>query len=269
MESNKSACNDSFRNGTTRTNLVFHFCGRTSLADSGWIAGTGLRTVKHITHWQDKPLVTFYGDEGLYLSWLQSHCYFRDSVGIADVVGWILRHIPFQGIDILIHFPAPSVITSSIILPPRRKLFWNSKHSAIGRCSRTQSVYRENNSFCSSVIVASNFSSFRLIRCRSYRSCSLRILNHEYTTFIKTTIHNQDFTYTKDSMSRTSSLYSLLGLASYSAGSRLPYQKFSKTFITSPSQKACVMLTLSPGYCKWLSWTTLGGCFCCYRLYNE
>ena len=29
------------------------------------------------------------------------------------------------------------------------------------------------------------------------------------------------------------------------------------------------MLPLSPGYCKWLSCTNLGGCFCCYRLYNE
>ena len=28
-------------------------------------------------------------------------------------------------------FPIPPLITSSIILPPMRKLFWNSRHSAI------------------------------------------------------------------------------------------------------------------------------------------
>ena len=67
MESYKSACNDSFRNGTTRIDLVFRFCRRTSPTDSGWIAGTGLRTFEYITHLQDKPLVTFYGSEGLFL----------------------------------------------------------------------------------------------------------------------------------------------------------------------------------------------------------
>lgn len=33
--------------------------------------------------------------------------------------------------------------------------------------------------------------------------------------------------------------------------------------------KVCVMLTLPPGYCKWLCCTNLGGYFYCYRLYNE
>ena len=40
-----------------------------------------------------------------------------------------------------------------------------------------------------------------------------------------------------------SSLYSLPGLASYSAGSRLPYQKSSKTFITSPSSNSVCDVT--------------------------
>ena len=51
-------CNDSFYNGTPRIDRVFHFCGRTPLADFGWLTGTGLRTFKHITHLQDKPLAT-------------------------------------------------------------------------------------------------------------------------------------------------------------------------------------------------------------------
>lgn len=58
VEPYKSACNDSFYNGTPRIDRVFHFCGRTPLADFGWLTGTGLRTFKHITHLQDKPLAT-------------------------------------------------------------------------------------------------------------------------------------------------------------------------------------------------------------------
>ena len=48
-------------------------------------------------------------------------------------------------------------------------------------------------------------------------------------------------------ISRTSSLYSWLGFASYSAGSRLPYQNSSKTFITSPSLKSVCDVTSGGG----------------------
>ena len=54
-------------------------------------------------------------------------------------------------------------MTSNIILSPSLKLFWNIRHSVMVLCSRTQSVYFSNNTFCSSVIAARSFSSFRQI----------------------------------------------------------------------------------------------------------
>lgn len=56
-----------------------------------------------------------------------------------------------------------SSIISSIILTLSLKLFWNNRHSAMVWNFLTQSVYRENNAFCSSVIVAWSFSSFQRI----------------------------------------------------------------------------------------------------------
>ena len=53
-----------------------------------------------------------------------------------------------------------SSMTSNIILVPSLKLFWNSKQSVLVWNSLTQSVYRENNSFCSSVMLARSFSLF-------------------------------------------------------------------------------------------------------------
>lgn len=93
-------------------------------------------------------------------------------------------------------FLSPPRITSSIILPLRRKLFWNSSHSAITWYSLMQSAYLVNSSFRSSVMVASSFSSFRLI-------------------------------------SWSSSLYSLQDEVSYSADSILPYQNSSKMCLTT------------------------------------
>ena len=61
-----------------------------------------------------------------------------------------------------------SSMTSNIILAPSLKLFWNSKQSVIVWNSLTQSVYRENNSFCSSVMLARSFSSFLQINSNSF-----------------------------------------------------------------------------------------------------
>ena len=62
--------------------------------------------------------------------------------------------------------------------------------------SGTTATYRKNNSFCASVMVAKSLSSFRLI-------------------------------------SWSISLYSLLGEASYSAGSKFPYQNSSNIFMAN------------------------------------
>ena len=100
--------------------------------------------------------------------------------------------------------------TGLIPIPPKldRKLFWNSRHSAISWNSRTLSAYRENNSFCASVMVDWSFSSFRLIRWRA-------------------------------------SLYSAQGHVSYSVGSILPYQSSSRILILrSPLRLAPGVLAL-------------------------
>ena len=45
------------------------------------------------------------------------------------------------------------------------------------------------------------------------------------------------------------------------------YNSLQLQLIDGP--RMAFMLTLPPGYCKWLCCTNLGGYFYCYRLYNE
>lgn len=111
-----------------------------------------------------------------------------------------------------------SSMTSNIILAPSLKPFWKIKQSVLVWCSRTQSVYFSNSSFCSFVIVALSFSSFRQISSSNF-------------------------------------LYSLQEDVSYSVGSTLPYQNSSRILIRHPprrSSHAGQFLLHDCGCCLWL-----------------